>query len=189
MPTGHLEKRSENAWSIIVDLGRDPATGRGQRIRRSVKGANRRQAEAEMRRLLAELESGTYIEPSKETLGDYLRDRLENAAAPRLRPNTLANYRTMIEAHIIPAVGRIPLAALQPLHLQQFYRQARESGRVGEPGGLSARSVVLIHTVIHASLKQAFKWRMISQNPADAVDVPRPRRATMQALAPKKRSS
>ncbi len=183
MPTGHVEKRSKNAWSIVIDLGRDPATGRRRRIRRSVKGATKRQAEAELRRLLGEVEQGTYVEPTRLTLGDYLRRWLDDSARPRLAPTTTANYETLIERHIIPALGRVPLAALQPLHLQEFYLGRLEGGRVRGSGGVSPRTVVLIHTVLHAALKQAVRWQLLSRNPADCVDVPRSRRPRVRTLS------
>ncbi len=182
MPTGHLEKRAESAWSIVIDLGRDPAPGRRQRIRRTVKGATKRQAEAEMRRLLAEIESGTYVEPTKVTVAEFLRTWLKDSAAPRLRPKTARDYSLLIERHIVPALGHIPLSALQPIHLQDFYRRTLEAGRLDGKGALSARSVVLIHVVVHAALKQAVKWQMVPRNAADAVDPPRPRRPKMTTL-------
>jgi len=71
--TGHVEKRAKSSWSLVIDLGRDPATGKRLRIRQSVKGVTKRQAEAELRCLIREIEQGTYVEPSKLTLGEYLQ--------------------------------------------------------------------------------------------------------------------
>jgi len=44
MPSGHREKPWKSCWSIVIDVGRDPTTGRRLRIRRSVKGATKRHA-------------------------------------------------------------------------------------------------------------------------------------------------
>lgn len=46
----------------------------------------------------------------------------------------------------------------------------------GQPGGLSKRSVQLIHSVLHRELGHAVRWQIIPQNPADAVIAPRPRK-------------
>jgi len=99
-----------------------------------------------------------------------------------LAPSTVANYRSMIERHIIPALGHLPLSALQPLHLQELYLDRLERGRVRGGGGVSRRTVVLIHTVLQAALKQAVKWQLLSRNPADAVDVPRRQRSKVRTL-------
>ncbi|MDQ7794103.1 MAG: site-specific integrase [bacterium] len=184
MPTGHVEKRSKNAWSIVIDLGRDSATGQRQRIRRTVKGATKRQAEAELRRLLAEVEAGTYVEPTKLTLGEYLRRWLADGPGQRVRPRTLEDYARVAERHIVPALGHVRLSALQPLQIQELYSRLLEDGRLDGTGSLSPRSVQLVHVVLHSALRQAVRWLLIVRNPADAVDVPRPRRRQPPMLRP-----
>jgi len=136
--TGHVEKRAKSAWSLVIDLGRDPVTGKRLRIRRSVKGVTKRPAEAELRRLLGEIEQGTYIEPTKLTLGEYLQRWLKDSAEPHLAPSTVANYRSVSERHIIPSLGHIPLSALEPLDLQELYLDRLENGRVRGGGGVKS---------------------------------------------------
>lgn len=63
----HLEKRYKTSWTIVIDLGRDPATGKQKRIYRSVK-CNKKQAEQEAIRLVAEIQAGMYTAPEKTTL-------------------------------------------------------------------------------------------------------------------------
>ena len=50
-------------------------------------------------------------------------------------------------------------------------------------GGLSNRSVVQAHTVLHNAMKKALQWGLISRNPTEAADVPRPLRNEMQTLS------
>lgn len=64
---GHLEKRSPKSWTIVIDVGREPATGKRKRIYQAFNGT-KKDAEKEMARLLTELEKGLFIEPSKLTL-------------------------------------------------------------------------------------------------------------------------
>ena len=59
---GHLEKKGDKSWNIIVEAGRDPITKKRKRIKQSFHGT-KREAEKEMARLITELEKGTYIEP------------------------------------------------------------------------------------------------------------------------------
>jgi len=179
---GHRSRREARQELLEPRHRPRPRSGKRLRIRRSVKGVTKRQAEAELRRLIGEIEQGTYIEPTKLTLGEYLQRWLKDSAEPRLAPSTVANYLSMIERHIIPALGHVPLSALQPLHLQEFYLDRLARGRVRGGGGVSRRTVVLIHTVLHAALKQAVKWQLLSRNPADAVDVPRPQRSKVRTL-------
>jgi integrase len=50
--------------------------------------------------------------------------------------------------------------------------------------GLSARTVRYTHAVLSSALKQAVKWRMLSQNPASYVDLPRLKKTEMKAFSP-----
>jgi integrase len=43
----------------------------------------------------------------------------------------------------------------------------------GGSGGLSARSVRYIHTIVHRAFRDAVRWSRIARNPADAADPPR----------------
>lgn len=48
------------------------------------------------------------------TAGEWLAIYLEQVARPKVRPRTLDRYRSDIELHIIPAIGRYRLDKLQP---------------------------------------------------------------------------
>ncbi|HYR59709.1 MAG TPA: hypothetical protein VEM37_00005 [Nitrospiraceae bacterium] len=69
---GHLRKRYQGSWTIVLDVERkvDPVTGRSKRIRKwfSVKGT-KQAAEQKLTELLERARTGLVIEPSKLTLG------------------------------------------------------------------------------------------------------------------------
>lgn len=141
---GHLEKRSKNSWTIVVEAGRDPTTGKRKRIKESFRGT-KREAERELAKLITELEKGTYIEPSKLTFGEYLLQWLEECRARNLAPTTLRRYGQIIRLRVIPYLGMIPLDKLRPVHLQQFYRELVERGRLDRETPLSPASIVYHH--------------------------------------------
>jgi ERCC4-type nuclease len=68
---GHLTKRGKGSWTVVVSLGRDPATGRRRQQWESVKGT-KRDAERRLPELLHQLDRGVPIDTSKLQLGDYL---------------------------------------------------------------------------------------------------------------------
>ncbi|WP_243174530.1 Arm DNA-binding domain-containing protein [Desulfofundulus sp. TPOSR] len=49
---GHPERRSDKSWTIIIELGRDPVTGKRKRFKRAFRGT-KKEAEKELARLLA----------------------------------------------------------------------------------------------------------------------------------------
>src|SRR5262249_43575926 len=147
----------------------------------SVRGT-RRDAERERTRLVESINSGSYIEPSKLTVGSFLQHWLENYARPSVAAKTCERYAQLVAGHLIPNLGHIPLAKLQPLHIQGFYATKLATGRKDGTGGLSAQTVVHLHRVLRAALGQAVRWQLLSRNPADAVEPPRTLRKEMKAL-------
>jgi integrase len=180
--TGSLKKRTDHSWSVILYLGRDPVTGRKRQRWHTVTGT-KKDAVRELNRLLHELDNGTYIEPCKLTLGNYLRKWLSDYARANVSAKTFERYAGIVEQHLIPALGSIILTRLQPLQVQGYYSNALETGRRdGRDGGLSAQTVLHHHRILHHALKQAVRWQMVSRNVCDAVEPPRPAFHEINAL-------
>ena len=76
----------------------------------------------------------------------------------------------------------IPLAHLQPQHIQQYYAQALSDGRTDGKGALSSRSVLHIHRVLFQALNYAVRQGLLIRNPAQLVDPPRAKKPKMKAL-------
>ncbi|TCS80341.1 site-specific integrase [Tepidibacillus fermentans] len=177
---GHVRKRGSK-WVFVIDVGRDEKTGK--RIRKWFSGFNtKKEAEKAMAQKIHELNMGTYVEPSKLTLGDYLYQWLENYAKVNTAPRTYEGYEMIIKKHIIPSLGHITLDNLKPLHIQRYYSDKLSHGRTDGTGGLSAQTVLHHHRVLKEALEQAVKWQLIVRNVADAVEPPRPKKVQMVTL-------
>src|SRR5829696_5195006 len=72
----------------------------------------------------------------------------------------------MIHPYIIPALGRIKLRDLNPVHIRSFYREKLDSG-------LSPATVRKIHSILRKALKQAVLDRLIPRNACEAVKPPK----------------
>lgn len=158
-------------WSYAIDVPRGANGKRRQRL----KGGFRTRADAEraLAELLVQLNRGTAVDPSRQTLGDYLDDWLA-AAAPSLRPTTAELYRRAVDNWVRPRLGDLALQSVSPKHLQDLYAELLVSGRADGTGGLSSRSVRLAHQVLRLALERAVDWRLIARNPAAArLDLPR----------------
>ena len=140
MAKGHIRARGPGAWELKFDSGVDPVTG--QRITRykTVRGA-KRDAQRELRTILTSIDGGTFADPNKMMLAEWLRQWLAEAQHSVAR-KTLERYREIVELHLIPALGAVPLAKLQPVHIQAYYAHALASGRRDGSGGLSGQTVV-----------------------------------------------
>ena len=171
---GHLVKRGKSSWSIVLDTGRDPATGKRRQQWVSVKGT-RKDAERRLTELLAQVDSGGFVKPSKGTVGEYIRQWLRDYAQAHVRPRTLEGYRERAK-HLIGSLGDIALSGLRAEHLQGYYAKKLAS--------LSPGTLVKHHNLIREALSHAVKWGFLARNVAEAVDSPRPSRKEMRALAP-----
>lgn len=181
---GSVQKRSKKSWTVVIDLERDPKTGRRRQLRRSIKGT-KKEAEALLVQLLHERDIGIDQPPNKLTLAEYLTRWLEDYAYPNTAPKTYQRYAQIIKNNIIPALGGIMLASLRPQHIQRYYSHALKDGRIDRrKGGLSARTVLHHHRVLNEALRHAVRWQLMVRNPAEAVEPPRPIRSEMQVLSP-----
>lgn len=176
---GHIRQRGKDTWAIVIYLGTEQ--GKKRQKWYTVHGS-KRDAERELRRLLHEMDTGAYAEPSKLTVGEYLERWLNEYAAVRVAPLTLRRYQTVVRDHLIPLLGAIPLAKLTPMQIQRAYRETLESGNKRIPGPMAPQSVATHHRVFRKALAQAVKWQLLSRNPSDGVEPPRFERREMMAL-------
>jgi integrase len=176
---GHIRPRGKNNYTIVVDLDPDSEGKRRQKWISVAKylgqpKATKKQAETILTEILQKINNHDYIETEDITLGEYLDHWLENYAKQSVRTTTYDNYTSLIKKHIKPELEHIRLARLSPLHLQEFYNKKLVSGRAdGKPGGLSAKTVRELHSLLHKALDQAVKWQTVSKNVARAVSPPR----------------
>lgn len=177
---GHIRKRGPS-WSVVVDVGRDPETGR--RKQKWHGGfQTRKEAQRALTEILGRLEEGTFVERSRLTVAEFLREWLPVLETKGLRESTRSSYRMMVEKHVIPRLGAVPLQRLAPAHLNAMYAEMLSAGRRDGRGGLSARSTRYTHMVLRKALADAVRWNRVARNVADAADPPTAKAAKARAM-------
>lgn len=171
---GSIIKRSENSYTIVLSLGKDPATGKKRQQWVSVKG-NKKAAEKRLAELLHQLDTGTFVRPGKATVADYLNQWLQDSVYPNASPRTAEGYEYMVRKYIIPSLGQMALTELRPHHLQRLYSKITADGK-------SSRTGQYAHSTLHKSLEDAVKLGLIVRNPADAVQSPKVARRDMHIM-------
>ena len=139
MPRGSIRQRSKvrkDSWTVQVYMGIDPETGKKHYHSETVKGA-KYLAQRRLTELLRQLDTGTYVEPSKLTVGEYLRQWLRDYAETHVRQRTLEGYRGNIERYIIPAIGNISLDKLTARHIQEMEAALLRDGGIKGRGRTS----------------------------------------------------
>src|SRR6516165_4805715 len=160
---GHLTERSPGHWAIVLAV-RDPATGQSKRKWCSFKGT-KREAQLERARLIHEIASGGYVEPSKQTFGQYFAEWLRDWAPMKAGPKCLERYG-QLGKHLIAAIGAKPLQQVRGGDLNRAYREAAAKG-------LADRTVKEVHKLARRVFGHALKQGDIKRDPSRETDAPK----------------
>lgn len=121
------------------------------------------------------LESGYHLNDNNVRFSEFLDYYLDNIAAPTVKPKTLDSYRWLIESHIRPSLGSIPITKIDQRDIQDLMSLKLEEG-------LSKRSVQHMHAVVRKALNEALMSGLIYRNPALLVSAPRPDKKPFNTL-------
>lgn len=83
-----------------------------------------------------------------------------------LEASTKAGYRSYLDRHFLPFFGDLSMAAILPSTVQSWVTQA-------SAGGLSPRSIVKYHVMLHSVFKRAVRDRVIGYNPCADTELPK----------------
>ena len=155
----------------MLESGRDPKTGRRQRETFTVAGT-KRDAERQAAERTAAIARGTYIDPTRETVGEFLHRWLRDYVDVSISLRSQLRYRDIVEGLLVPHIGSIPIQQLKPAHILAMEHELRTSGNRRSGKALAPASVRKVHNVLHRALRHAVAWQLIPLNPADAVDRP-----------------
>ena len=108
--SGTIRKRSDGRWEARYTTGIDPKTGK--QIQKSVYGKTQKEVRQKLTEVTAEIDSGTYLEQTKDTVGEWLDTWLKTYALYSVKSYTYDAYERSCNIHIKPALGRIRLSAL-----------------------------------------------------------------------------
>ncbi len=127
-----------------------------------------------MKETLAKIDVGLTYEGTQYTVERFIEIWLNGKELSR-RPNTVLQYKQLTNQHILPYLGKMKLQDVHPGHIKQLYALKRDEGR-------GARTVQLIHAVLHNVFKQAVREGILGRNPAEAVERPRVEQSEMKIL-------
>ena len=92
---GHVRERGKGNWYAVISI-RDPQTGKRKVKFHSLPGCTgKKQAEAECRRILQQIDGGTYVDASKITVAEFLDRWLRDYADVKVSPKTRERYGSL----------------------------------------------------------------------------------------------
>ena len=179
MATGHLRKREgingAISYQLTAEGDRDPLTGKRERKYKTIKGT-KKQAEAELRKMITDLESGSVITASSMKLSDWMATWL-NTYLPNIEQTTRDGYQEKVDNYINPTLGHLPIKAIKPDNIQLWINGLSKRG-------LSPKTIRNAYNNLNAALKKAVILRMIPYNPCEGTVLPKLQKYQAQVYNP-----
>lgn len=172
---GHVVKRGSR-YAVVLEMG---AIG-GKRKQKWISGYRLKEdAENDMIRMLREMQTGEFIEPTKLTVGEWLDEWVKKYSS-HLARKTLGNYESIIK-QARPHLGDYRIRALRPEHLTALYA-------VWKKAGISPVTIAARHTALHAIMEQAVKNGILARNPVKGAVIPRQEHKEKRVLSESERA-
>ena len=164
MARGSIVKRRSGNYAIVYYVD-------GKQKWETI-GPSRREAERALTARKREVDTGSWREPSAETLSSYAerwlahRDPARVAAGrTRLAPSTYTEYRRALLVHIAPKLGSRTLASLRTEDVDALIAALEADGKA--PG--TVRNII---TPLRRMLADAVRQGKLLANPAAGADLP-----------------
>ena len=157
-------------YTVTIELGRNPYTGKRERIQFRVDTIDREEAEAFLTLKKAEYIQGDLIMPNNMTVEDLMKEYLEYVKAQR-SPATGRDYAEKTATYIIPEFGKMKLQKLEKGKIQQTYNRWRNVKSPASDKSLRAESIRHINRIFKAALNYAIEMEYIKKNPTNGVRI------------------
>jgi integrase len=153
-----IDRRGENTWRVryVKDGKRHSETGIGT------------QEDALARRdvVRADIARNTWTAPTSMTLAEWAATWSEQYLKRAVTVRSYERQLSIINRHVVPALGAIPLQKLSTIRVNEFYRNL-------ESIGLSAATVRYAHIVLGSCIKAAVKIGALARSPIANASPPR----------------
>jgi integrase len=165
---GNISRHPDGRWMTRITL----ANGK----RKAFYADTRQEAARLLAAALRDRDVGVPIVGEKQTVDSYLTQWLSDIK-PTIRVRSWIRYEEAVRLHVLPTLGRTPLARVSPQHVQALY-----TAKLGE--GLAPGTVARIHAVLRRAFGEAARIGIVQRNVVALVRPPRPVRHEMHVLTP-----
>jgi integrase len=118
------------------------------------------------------------------TLATYLADWLRTKQTKLGSPRTYDRYEELVRLHIVPRIGRRPLARLTWEDVERLQADMLAERRDDGRPRYSPSTVQRVRTCLHGALKDAVRKDLLARNPCELVAAPASPRREMKTWSP-----
>lgn len=121
----------------------------------------KKQAREAERAARLEWEKGVYVDPSKMTYEEFVKDWLEKKQD--INKKTRYVHGNNLKNHVLPEIGHIPLQKINVTHIESLIRSMQAKG-------LASGTVRKIYNTVQTSFNSAYTRDLINKNPFTSLD-------------------
>jgi integrase len=151
-------------YYVNLDYGKEES---GKRNKHSPSFSKLSDARKVLKQFEADKVKGTLLKPKATTLKEWLESWMENNIKPYKEETTVHGYENIINKHIIPALGKMPIQKLSAQQIQKYYTTLLTEKH------LLPSTVKKHHELLKTALNVAVKQDVLIKNPVDKVDAPK----------------
>jgi integrase len=167
---GHVRRRGKG-WCVVYDEGRDESGRRQQRWKSGF--ATKAEADKALRQILNAVDDKLYARPDRVTVAQFARERYLPWLRGRRRETTVENYATMLERHVIPIIGGVPVQRLDGAQLDRLYQRLIDGDPAKERKPLAPATVRVTASVVGAMLEYARKTKLVVRKVSADAEAPK----------------
>jgi integrase len=167
---GGVRKRGK-IWYYYFEAG--TVDGVRRKIEKPA-GSSKPEAESALREAIQKFEHG-YVEPKKETVGQYIDEWIEGYIKENRKINTYNRYKEILKNSLTPNIGHILLKNIKPIAIENMLLTEKKKG-------LSSSTCQGIYGVVNAAFNRAVKLQIMPDNPCKYVERPKRSRFTANVL-------
>lgn len=160
--SGSISQRKDGKWTARMIIGRQE---NGNLKYKTFLGSTEREA----RKRLEDFKKEYYRNDSKtvqrNTVANYMLDWLHNVKANELKPKSFDRLEQTINNQIIPAIGHLQIAAIQPDDVQKMINDLKAAG-------ISYSTIKKAYDAVNECFRTGIIKKSVISNPALGVTIP-----------------
>lgn len=157
-----IKQGADGYWHAYITVGVKP---NGRPDQRHLSRATKADLQDRIDELLDQVKAGAVVKTGRLTAGQWLTTYLETVAPRRCDPDTVRDYRSLVDRWAIPVIGSTRLDRLEPEQLEEIYLRMQRDGRADS-------TTLKMHRVLSRALKVALRRKLVPRNVAALIDAP-----------------
>ena len=128
-------------------------------------------AQRALREALSRVDKGTWADPSKMTVREWLED--EWLPSLEVRDRTRQSYTDIVKGWLIPGLGGVALSQLTPELVRSFLASLKGAERLDGRDDIRASTTAYVGTILRIALHEATRRGLLQRNPATHIRRPK----------------